>query len=260
MSDKWWPDIIGLSPTALEQWLRCPRETLLGRVLGLPESDPGASPDRGLFVHNLLHQLHAQGSCHDAAHVDDLLTAYGLEDDSETRGILERHARRCPHDPTSGHHEVDLTRFYRKPPVMFMASARIDALWIVGDVLDARDYKTGFRAIDRVADDPKARLQAWVLARFADRKGLQLRLRWEYLATEVDEDPEPFVPDDDDIDAIGVELAAVVTAMRADDAFTGHAEPELCARCRYRSLCSESLAPGEPSWPAVLLGSSMQGS
>ena len=91
---------------------------------------------------------------------------------------------------------------------MFMATARIDALWIHDGLLDARDYKTGRLWHTRVCDVPAAKVQAYVLGRAAQRRGLRMRLRYEYLQPEVDEDPEPWEPDDDDLLAVEEELRA----------------------------------------------------
>jgi hypothetical protein len=143
-----------------------------------------------------------------------------------------------------------------------MATARLDALWLVdgpggsggsgGSVLDAHDYKTGKVWNDRVADDAQARLQAWVLAPLAEARGARLRITFEHLAAEVLDDPEPFEPDADDLEAIGAELHATVLEIRAEaDAgeWAGVADTELCGRCRYRSICPVSAAPAVPVWP-----------
>jgi PD-(D/E)XK nuclease superfamily protein len=132
---------------------------------------------------------------------------------------------------------------------MFMATGRIDAIWRHRDLLDARDYKTGRPFTERVADDPRARLQVWLLAPLARREQLRLRLRYEFLAAEVDDDPEPFEPDDDDLEAIEAELRGIVSAIRAEDQFAGVADATVCGRCRFRSVCRDSAARGVPVWP-----------
>jgi hypothetical protein len=136
---------------------------------------------------------------------------------------------------------------------MYMATARIDAVWVHDGLLDARDYKTGARHHDRVADDPRARLQAYVLAPRAERRDLRLRLRYEHLTPEVDDDPEPFEPDADDLVAIEEELRCAVEAMWTDDPWRGVGEVEVCATCRWRSICPDSAAPSEPGWPVLAL-------
>jgi len=249
MPDRLLGDIVPLSASSLDTWLRCRREFLAGRLLGLPESDTGVSPDQGLLVHDLLRHIHQHGSCRDAAHVDGTLAGHALEGSSAIREFVERHARRCPPDAGAGEHEVERARFHRFPAPMFMATGRIDAVWRHRGLLDARDYKTGRPVTERVADDPRARLQAWLLAPLARRDGLRLRLRYEFLAAEVTDDPEPFEPDDDELGAIEEELRRVVEAMWGEEAFAGVADPALCGHCRYRSICRDTAAPGVPAWP-----------
>jgi RecB family exonuclease len=135
---------------------------------------------------------------------------------------------------------------------MFMATGRLDALWQHDGILDVRDYKTGSVVTERIVEDTRARLQAWLAAPIAERNGLQLRIRYEHLAAEVNDDPEPFEPDADDLEAIEEELRAAAAAIQAAAAahdFPGVAEPDICRYCRYRSICPDSAAPGEPTWP-----------
>jgi hypothetical protein len=247
------PDIVSITPTSLETWTRCRRQFLCGHLLGVPASDPVPTPDRGQLVHRLLQAAHEHGSCHDRAQVDDLLVANG-GDDSVTRAMFERHAQRCPSGADRQAHEADFARFHRFPAPMFMANARIDAVWVHDGILDARDYKTGRRWHDRVADDASAWVQAYVLAPYARRKALRLRLRYEYLAPEVDDDPEPFEPDDDDLDAIAARLHAAVCDMWGEEDWRGCAEVATCRTCRYRSICPDTTASGEPEWAALAVG------
>jgi hypothetical protein len=249
MPDRLLGDIVPLSASSLDTWLRCRREFLAAQLLGLPESDTGGSPDQGLLVHDLLRHIHQHGSCRDTAHVDGILTAHGLDRSGPVRGFVDRHARRCPPDAGEGEHEVERARFHRRPAPMFMATGRIDALWRHRGLLDARDYKTGRPFTERVADDPRARLQVWLLAPVARREGLRLRLRYEFLAAEVTDDPEPFEPVDDELAAIEEELRDVVEAMWKEEAFAGVADAALCGHCRFRSICPDSAAPGQPAWP-----------
>jgi hypothetical protein len=132
-----------------------------------------------------------------------------------------------------------------------MASARFDAVWEHNGVLDARDYKTGRVWSDDLAGDRQARLQAWVLAPLAAARGLRLRISFEHLSPEVVDDPVPFEPEPDDLDEIEEELRTVVAAMRAETTFAGVADLETCRHCRYRSICPDSAAPSEPTWPRV---------
>ena len=130
---------------------------------------------------------------------------------------------------------------------MFMATARIDAVWIHDGLLDARDYKTG-RLCVRAARRRSRGEGAGVRARrsAAQRRGLRLRLRYEYLSAEVDDDPDPWEPDADDLAAIDEELRAAVERMWTIDDWKGVADADVCRTCRYRSICRDSAAPGEP--------------
>jgi hypothetical protein len=239
------PDMVALSPTGLEHWLTCPRLYLNADVLDLPGSDPGPPRGHGLLVHDLLRHLHRRGSCAEAPRgpsqqVAELLEAHACDD--RVGAYLSAHVRRCPAGATSLGHEREFARFHRFPGPIFMAVGRIDALWAHDGLLDARDYKTGMAVPAAVADDPKARLQAFLLARLAAREGLRLQIRYECLAPEVVEDPEPFEPDDGVLGVIEEELRQVVAAMRADRAFAGVAEPGACRHCHYRSICPDSVA------------------
>jgi hypothetical protein len=244
-------DIHSLTPSGYDAFARCARLYYLEALLGLPPSDPGPASDDGLLVHDMLWRIHATGSCHDHAHVRDVLTAHGADTDV-LRDAVARHARRCPSGATThASHEVSLARFHRAPRPMFMAVARIDAVWVHDGLLDARDYKTGGRWHDRVADVPAAHVQVFVLAAAAARRGLRLRLRYEYLQAEVVEDPEAWEPDDDDLAAVEEELRAAVARMHDGGEWRGVRDADTCARCRFRSICRDSAVRGEPSWASL---------
>ena len=244
-------DIVSITPSNYDDFSQCERRFLNRHLLGLPASDPGAANETGLLVHDMLRVIHDRGSCADTSHVVDVLTGHGADND-HVRQLVERHARRCPSaDTTSAAHEHTLARFHRLPPPMFMATARIDAVWVHDGLLDARDYKTGRVRDERLADDPAAKVQAFVLDAAARRRGLRLRLRYEYLSADVVDDPDAWEPDQDDLVAIEEELRAAVERMRTNDEWKGVAD-ELCGRCAYRSICRDSAAPGEPSWPVLV--------
>ena len=244
-------DIVSLTPSNYEAFVRCPRLFYCTALLGLPASDPAPSTDQGLIVHDMLRKIHADGECHDTEHVADVLVAHGI-DTPTVREMVARHARRCPSRAAeSAAHEVDVARFHRLAPPMFMATARIDAVWIHDGILDARDYKTGGRFDDAVADIPAAKVQAFVLAGAARDRNLRLRLRYEYLQPEVDEDPEPWELDDETLAALEEELRAAVARMWEEEEWRGVAEVDICRTCRYRSICRDSAAPGEPAWPVL---------
>jgi hypothetical protein len=250
-------DIVTITPTAYEAWKRCPREFLLTNLLGVPPSDSMRPADEGIRTHELLRLIHERGSCHDPAHVRDVLESHAA-DLPHVEGMMARHAQRCPTVADKDVHEVDLARFHRQPPPMFMAMARIDAIWVHDGILDARDYKTGSRWYERVGDDPRARVQAFVLAQHSQRQGLRLRLRYEHLAAEIDDDPDPFEPDDDDLAAIEEELRATAEAWWTLDEWQGVRDAAVCAWCRYRSICVDSAAPGEPDWPVLAIAGAIE--
>ena len=245
--------IVSLTPSNYESFTRCPRLFFNESLLGIPASDAGRSSDQGLLVHDMLYTIHQGGSCADTDHVADVLA--GHDADSEAiREMVARHSQRCPARASdSNAHEQELARFHRVPPPMFMASARIDAIWVHDGILDARDYKTGSLWHTCVADVPAAKVQAYVLASAATKRGLRLRLRYEYLQPEVADDPEPWEPDDDDIALVEEELRDAVERMWADERWTGIGEADVCGTCRYRSICRDSVTPGEPTWPVLSL-------
>ena len=252
--DRLLPEVLGLTATAYDAWRRCPRRYLAAHLLGLPRSDAGGSPDFGTLVHALMHRVHATGSCTDPAHVLEVLEAHGVGT-GPIPAMVARHARRCPADRAeAARYEHELARFHRGAP-QFIVGGRLDALWRIGDVLEVRDYKTGARATERVADDPRARLQAWLAAPVATTRGLRLRVRYEHLAAEIDDEPDPFEPEAEDLAAIEEELCSAVRAIRDAGAdisgagFAGVADPVTCGFCDYRSICPDSAAPGEPTWP-----------
>jgi PD-(D/E)XK nuclease superfamily protein len=240
------PDMVALTPTGLEQWLACPRRFLDAEVLRLPASDPGPAAGEGLLVHDLLRHLHEGGGCADDDRRAAVLEAHACN--GRVGGFLEAHVRRCPAGALSLGHERELARFHRLPGPIFMATGRIDALWSHDGILDARDYKTGSVVVSSVAEDAKARLQAWLLAPLAERAGLSLRLRYECLSADVTDDPDPFEPGPEELDAIEEELREVVAAIRAERAFAGVSDPGTCRGCRWRSVCPDSAVPGRPAW------------
>jgi len=245
------PGIVSLTPTSLEAWHRCRREWRNRKLLQIPHSDGDGGTAHGQQVHDILRFVHQQGSCRDGNHVEGVLADHGF-DDPRLLDEIARHTRRCPEGAESLGHEVTHARFHRTPLPLYMATARIDALWHHDGILDAHDYKTGRRWSDRVSEDRQARVQAWVLAPLAARLGARVRVTFEHLALEIDDDPEPFDPDDDDLAQIEDELRAAAEAMRAEKEFAGIDDRQVCARCGYRSICTDSAAPSEPVWPMVV--------
>jgi hypothetical protein len=245
------PGILHVTPTGLDTWRRCPREWRNHQLFGIPGSDTDPGGVHGQQLHDALHMIHVEGSCHDLEHVGDVLVRRGLDHDDRLWGEIERHTTRCPSPADALGHEITRARFSSHPTTPFMATARIDALWVHDGLLDARDFKSGRVWSDRVADDKQARLQAWILAPLAADRGLQLRISFEHLAADVVDDPEPFEPDADDLLAIEHDVRREVAEIRSTDEFMGVNDPEVCVRCRYRSICPDSATPGVPVWPTV---------
>jgi hypothetical protein len=244
-------DIVSLTPSNYDDFTQCERRFLNRHLLGLPASDAGPANDTGMLVHDMLRSIHDRGSCRDGGHVTDVLAGHAADNDF-VRGLVDRHARRCPSaNVESEVHEHTLARFHRQPPPMFMATARIDAIWIHDGVLDARDYKTGKLWYERVADVPAAKVQAYVLDKAARRRGLRLQLRYEYLNADVPDDPEPWEPDADEMAMVEAELRDAVERMRGNEEWKGVAD-DLCTRCPYRSICRDSAARGAPTWPVLV--------
>lgn len=246
--DSLLPGVLSITPSSIEAWHRCRRLWRDQYLLSLPPSDDAAPGVHGQQVHDLLRLLHQPGPCDGPERIDDIVAAHGAS--ARVHAELTDHARRCPIGAQSYGHEITRVRLHSKRP-SFVASARIDAAWIRDGLLDVRDYKTGGASTERVADDRRARLQAWVMAPVAAERGLRLRIRYEQLAAEIDDDPEDWEPDEDDLDAIGAELVALVTEMREETAWAGIADPGTCKYCRYRSICPASAAPGLPAWPRI---------
>jgi hypothetical protein len=245
------PDIVSVTPSNFDDFVQCERRFLNRHLLGLPASDPGGTNETGILAHDMLRIIHSNGSCADASYVADVLAGHGADDDF-VRQLVDRHVARCPSNNATGSaHEHTFARFHKLPVPMFMATARIDAVWIHDGVLDARDYKTGQLWYDRVADVPAAKVQAFVLALAAQRRGLRLRLRYEFLSADVPDDPDPWEPDADDLAAIEEELRAAVARMSTIDDWKGAAEANMCSRCAYRSICRDSVSKGEAAWPVL---------
>jgi hypothetical protein len=238
-----------LTPTSVSAWSWCPRRYYLRYGLGLPESDAGASTDEGRRVHAILRQVHIHGGCHDATAVHDTLVANGCDTDA-MRTLLDQHRARCPRSVDDARHDIARARYHHKPPPYFLATAELDTVWIHDGLFDIRDYKTGGAPPLELRDDYRARVQAWVWAPLAARKGLRLRVRYEYLSAEVVDEPPAWEPDDDDLDGIETWLTGVVADMRAST-FQGVADEQRCRVCGFRSICSDSAAPGEPVWPVL---------
>jgi hypothetical protein len=241
--------IVRLSPTAAATWTACPRQFRNRHLLRLPSpaSDRGGA-DHGRLLHALLQRVHERGDCHDRRFVEDEVAAQVPGDPGPSLAALARHAERCPRGATALGHEVELARFRRLPAPMLVVTGRIDAIWVHDGLLDARDYKTGQAATARVADDLRARVQAWLLEPEAAQRGLRLRLRYEHLGDDAD-DPDAWDPDGDELRAVDDELGALAAEIRAGD-YPGVSEAGVCRWCDWRTTCDESAAPDPDPGPA----------
>jgi hypothetical protein len=254
------PGIVRLNPTALETWQRCRRDYRNHYLLALPASDDSDHADHGRLLHDVLRFVHEHGSCADDAYLTSVVDAHG--GDELLGDELTRHARRCPSGGAdAAGHELDVARFHRDPWPPFMATARVDAVWTHDGLLDARDYKTGRVWYTTLSEDPRAQLQAWVLAPRARAHGLRLRLRYEYLSPDVDEDPAAWDPDPEELRDVEERLRAVVEEVRGEHDFRGAGDAAICAHCRYRSICPDVVqrsqptdAPAATTWPARTAG------
>lgn len=235
-------DIIGLSISAIENWQRCHRLYRSKHLVRLPEPDRprDSGIGLGLLVHCALHDIHTSGSCRDDDLVDGVLETLSPGHGHALRPYVDCHRQRCPESSEWQSHEHELARFHRLPPPMWMLTGKIDALWLRGGRLEARDYKTGRVQSDRVADDFAARTQAWLLAPLASRLGADIRITYEHLAARPDEWPEPYDPEDDDIAAARDDVARVAAEIASEITFEGIGESVACQGCGYESICPDA--------------------
>ncbi len=243
------PDILALSPSSLDDWERCPRLYLNRHVLRLPASDPGATARTGNLVHDLLRYLHGLGDCHDEELQTATLENHGVDENSAVRAMVAGHASRCPVAATALGHELEVVRLSRRGRV-WIGTGRLDAVWVHDGVLDVRDYKTGRARDGDLADDSRARFQAWLAQPLAG--DLQVRVRYEYLSDAADLDPLEYEPDAEDLARVEAELGTIVDQIRdaaGRSEFTGVREPDTCRPCGYRSICPDSAVTGQPTWP-----------
>ena len=246
--DRLLPEIVAISPSALDDWERCPRLYLNRHLLRLPASDDGAGASLGNLVHDLLRFLHGLGDCHDPALQQTTLENHGCESNDTVASMVRNHAVRCPAPTKAIGHELDVVRVSRRGPV-WIGTGRLDAVWVHDGILDVRDYKTGARRDGLLAEDSRARLQAWLAAPLAPDH--RVRVRYEHLGDDGNTDPE-FEPDADDLAAIETDITAKVAQIRdaaSRETFVGVHEVETCRTCSFRSICPDSAVSGSPTWP-----------
>jgi hypothetical protein len=252
--DRLLADIVPISPSAIDDWERCPRLYLNRHVLRLPPSDGGTGAALGNLVHDLLRYLHGLGDCHDESLRTVTLENHGVEHNSSVSSMLENHAQRCPSPARALGHELEVVRLSRRGPV-WIGTGRLDAVWVHDGILDVRDYKTGRPRDGTLGEDSRARFQAWLAQPLAPE--LQVRVRYEHLADDGGSDPIEYEPDADDLARIEADVSQIVELIRdaaSRDAFVGVRETETCRTCSYRSICPDSAVTGEPTWPLPTQG------
>ena len=141
-------------------------------------------------------------------------------------------------------------RFSHHPTTPFMATARLDALWVHDGLLDVRDYKTG-QVWTRPRRRRRAGAPAGVGARARSRRcrGLQLRVRSSTSTPRSSRTREAFPPTPTTSSRSNPNFGAQVTGIRSEVAFAGVADADVCHRCSYRSICPDSAVAGVPVWP-----------
>lgn len=234
--------VLFLSPSSVERWQRCRRQYRNRDLLHLPRVHDISSPNVGVLTHRVLQELHARGVCRDPARRAQLIGELAGSHEALVGSFVERHAVKCPQDVDPGRHEVELARPALRPPPRFVVTGKIDAIWIHDGLLDACDYKTGGCNLSSVTEDLAARVQAFLLAPHARKRSLRLRIRYEYLAPEIEEDPEPFYPDDDDLESIRHELTLIAHEILDESVFAGCGETAVCQYCDFQPICPDVAA------------------
>ena len=200
MKERLLPDIVPISASSLEMWRRCPRSTSTSTCSACPRATRvrrrtsatsctrcSSDPPRRVVLRHRPRRGGARAPRH------------------RGRRCARRHRRPSREAVPVARRAREATSWRWRgsigvPPPMFMATGKLDALWQHDQLLEVRDYKTGSVVTERIVDDPRARLQAWLAAPIAERLGLQLRVRYEHLAAEILDDPEPFEPEAEDLD------------------------------------------------------------
>lgn len=232
--------VLALSPSAVELWHRCPRAFRARHLLALPGSDRFDDGAVGVRVHRLLEDLHAHGPCTSGEEVRAFLAGrlrLGDPADAHVAELVQRHVPRCPQGATSAGHERTLVRVEASDWPLLVVTGRLDAMWVVGGALEVRDYKTGKGPPTPLALDPAAQVQAWLAAPLAESMGLDLRVRYELLSPESDDDLAPWSPADEDLDAIGARLRAIAVRLGDGREVDSCESPAVCDRCEYRTVC-----------------------
>jgi RecB family exonuclease len=234
--------LVKLTPSYLDTWIRCHRQFRANYLLNLPANSQGESAVAGLEVHRLLHLLHEKwGSCDTPRDIESLMGEFQNNNRFGLDGCVQRHREFCPGRDLEGEHEVTVARLYPGPPRPFMMTGRIDAIWTHDGMLDVRDYKTGRLFFDRTADDLSAKVQAWLVEPIAAREGLRIRVQHEYLAPEVEHQPETFEPEEEDLEEVGQMISRIAQEIY-ESGFEGTSDSNVCGWCGYRDPCPDAFA------------------
>ena len=245
--DRLLPEIPTISPSALDDWERCPRLYLDRHLLRLPPSDTGSSSEVGNLVHDLLRLLHGQGDCHDAELRRATLENHGQSGDGAIGAMLARHADRCPAPARAHGHEVEVVRVSRTGPV-WIGTGRLDAVWEHDGILDVRDYKTGARATATSARTPGRGCRRGS----PHRSHRDSRSGCATSTSATTAIPSSSSPTPRTSRQIEQDVTAVIDAIRhaaGRDEFPGVADVETCRTCSFRSICPDSAVAGTPTWP-----------
>ncbi len=242
--------VLTLSPSAVELWRRCPRAFRARHLLQLPGSDRFDHGGVGIRVHRLLEDLHAAGPCTSADAVHAFLAArlrLGDPTDAHVATLVERHVPRCPRGATSVGHEHALARVEASGWPIVVVTGRLDACWALppaqgaaralGGVLEVRDYKTGRGPSVPLAHDPAAQVQAWLAAPLARSMGLELRLRYELLSPDADDELAPWSPAEEDLEGIGASLRSLAVELGDGWDVAACEAPAVCDGCQHRTVC-----------------------
>ena len=249
-------DIVSLTPSNYDDFTPLPSasSTATGSARAARRAIPAPSTDQGLLVHDMLRKIHDDGVVPRRRRTSPTCSsAHGVDND-HVREMVDAPratgARRAT--PTAPRTSSTLARFHRLPPPMFMATARIDAVWMHDGILDARDYKTG-RLVRRARRRRSGRAGAGLRARRrgADAAGCGCGCATSTCSAEVDDDPEPWEPDAETSPRSRRSCAPRSSACGTNDEWHGVADASVCRTCRYRSICRDSAAPGEPAWPVL---------